>query len=54
MEEPEEESYRQYYFMSVCRGWVKSFEQENGRSPKACVVNMGCQMNAQSGNPRGR
>ncbi len=43
---PEEEPYRQYYFMSVCRRWVKNFEQENGRSPKACVVNMGCQMNA--------
>ncbi|MCD8148251.1 MAG: tRNA (N6-isopentenyl adenosine(37)-C2)-methylthiotransferase MiaB [Clostridiales bacterium] len=43
---PEEEPYRQYYFMAVCRKWVKNFEQENGRSPKACVVNMGCQMNA--------
>jgi len=43
---PEEEPYRQYYFMAVCRKWVRHFEQENGRSPKACVVNMGCQMNA--------
>ncbi|MCD7922132.1 MAG: tRNA (N6-isopentenyl adenosine(37)-C2)-methylthiotransferase MiaB [Clostridiales bacterium] len=43
---PEEEPYRQYYFIAVCRKWVKQFEQENGCLPKACVVNMGCQMNA--------
>jgi len=33
---------RQYYFMAKCRERVKSFERENGRLPKACVVNMGC------------
>ncbi|MCD8365920.1 MAG: tRNA (N6-isopentenyl adenosine(37)-C2)-methylthiotransferase MiaB [Clostridiales bacterium] len=43
---PEEEPFRQYYFMAVCREWVENFEQKNGRTPKACVVNMGCQMNA--------
>lgn len=43
---PTEEPARQYYFMAKCREWVRDFEQKNGRSPKACVVNMGCQMNA--------
>lgn len=43
---PTEEPARQYYFMAKCREWVRGFEQENGRLPKACVVNMGCQMNA--------
>ena len=37
-----EESARQYYFMAKCREWAKDFERENGRLPKACVVNMGC------------
>lgn len=39
---PTEEPARQYYFMVKCREWVRGFEQENGRLPKACVVNMGC------------
>ncbi|MBT9776998.1 tRNA (N6-isopentenyl adenosine(37)-C2)-methylthiotransferase MiaB [Clostridium sp. MCC353] len=43
---PVEEPARQYYFMAKCREWVKNFERENGRFPKSCVVNMGCQMNA--------
>ena len=43
---PANEPERQYYFMAKCREWVKNFEQKNGRLPKACVVNMGCQMNA--------
>ncbi len=43
---PTEEPARQYYYMAKCREWVKAFEQKNGRMPKACVVNMGCQMNA--------
>ena len=43
---PVNEPERQYYFMAKCREWVKNFEQKNGRLPKACVVNMGCQMNA--------
>ncbi len=46
LEPPIEEPARQYYFMAKCREWVWDFEQKNGRSPKACVVNMGCQMNA--------
>ena len=45
-EPPIEEPARQYYFMAECREWVKNFEQRHGRLPKACVVNMGCQMNA--------
>ena len=43
---PTEESARQYYFMAKCREWVKDFEQKQGRLPRSCVVNMGCQMNA--------
>ncbi len=43
---PAEEPARQYYFMAKCREWVRDFEQKNGHLPRACVVNMGCQMNA--------
>ncbi len=43
---PIEEPGRQYYFMAKCRELIKGFEQKNGRFPQACVVNMGCQMNA--------
>lgn len=39
---PPEEPARQYYFMAKCRQWVKGLEQENGRLPRYCVVNMGC------------
>lgn len=46
LEPPMEEPARQYYYIAKCREWVKNFEHENGRLPKACVVNMGCQMNA--------
>ncbi len=46
VEPPMEEPDRQYYFMAKCREWVRDFEQKNGRLPRACVVNMGCQMNA--------
>lgn len=46
LEPPTKEPERQYYFMAKCRAWVNDFEQKNGRRPKACVVNMGCQMNA--------
>lgn len=43
---PVEEPARQYYYMAKCREWVRDFERRNGRRPSACVVNMGCQMNA--------
>ena len=46
LEPPAEEPGRQYYYMAKCRKWVKDFEEKNGQLPKACVVNMGCQMNA--------
>lgn len=42
---PMEEPARQYYFMAKCREWVRDFEQKQRRLPRACVVNMGCQMN---------
>ena len=45
-EPPTEEPFRQYYFMAKCREWVNDFERKNGRFPRACVVNFGCQMNA--------
>ncbi len=43
---PTEEPDRQYYYMAKCREWVKNFQQKQGRLPRSCVVNMGCQMNA--------
>ena len=45
-EPPIEEPQRQYYYMAKCRTYVESFKEEHGHPPKACVVNMGCQMNA--------
>lgn len=45
-EPPTKEPERQYYYMAKLREWVKAFKKENGRLPKSCVVNMGCQMNA--------
>lgn len=46
MEPPAGEPERQYYFMAKCREWVRAFTKRKGRPPGACVVNMGCQMNA--------
>lgn len=46
MEPPTGEPARQYYFMAKCREWVRDFTRRKGRAPRACVVNMGCQMNA--------
>lgn len=43
---PDCEPQRQYYFMAKCRERIIHFEETNGRFPTACVVNMGCQMNA--------
>lgn len=45
-EPPIEEPARQYYFMAKCRKWAKGFEKRNGRLPRSCVLNFGCQMNA--------
>ena len=43
---PTEEPARQYYFMAKCQEWVHRFSEKNNRLPQACVINMGCQMNA--------
>lgn len=45
-EPPGQEPARQYYYMAKCQEWAGAFEQKKGRPPRACVVNMGCQMNA--------
>ena len=46
LEPPVKEPEREYYFMAKCRERVRAFAQKKGRFPTACVVNMGCQMNA--------
>ncbi len=46
VEPPTEEPARQYFFMAKCRAWVKEYEKNHNYLPSACVVNMGCQMNA--------
>ncbi len=43
---PDKEPERQYYYMAQCRRCVNAFKDDHGRDPVACVVNMGCQMNA--------
>ncbi len=43
---PDTEPQRQYYFMEKCRRYTEQFLEEYGRSPRACVVTFGCQMNA--------
>ncbi len=43
---PGQEPDRQYYFIARCRLWVREFLEKQGRLPRACVVNYGCQMNA--------
>ena len=43
---PVQEPERQYYFIARCQKWAEGFEEKNCRRPRACVVNMGCQMNA--------
>lgn len=45
-EPPMENTVRQYYFIAKCREWVEDFKSKTARVPRACVVNMGCQMNA--------
>ena len=43
---PAQEPERQYYFIERCRRHTEEFVKRHGRKPKACVFNMGCQMNA--------
>lgn len=42
----EKERERQQTYIEKCQVYVKAFEVERGRLPKACVVTFGCQMNA--------
>lgn len=43
---PEREPERQYYYMKKLRGLANEKAAAGGRTQSACVVNMGCQMNA--------
>jgi tRNA-2-methylthio-N6-dimethylallyladenosine synthase len=40
------ESLRQLDFIEEAKGYVEELKKELGRTPKACVVTFGCQMNA--------
>lgn len=42
---PEDEAFRQYYFIKKAREHVKRLEEQLGRKPYACLVSFGCQMN---------
>ncbi|MBP3206084.1 MAG: tRNA (N6-isopentenyl adenosine(37)-C2)-methylthiotransferase MiaB [Lachnospiraceae bacterium] len=41
-----DEAARQQQFMDKCKVYVADFADRHGRSPRACVVTFGCQMNA--------
>lgn len=41
-----EEQERQKEYIEKCRVYVSAFQVEHGRTPRACVVTFGCQMNA--------
>ena len=43
---PEEQTYRQYYFMEKMKEWAAKKKAELGRPLTACVNTFGCQMNA--------
>ena len=43
---PLTEPQKQYYYMALCRNWVKTMEQQLGRKLTACIQTFGCQMNA--------
>lgn len=43
---PGSEPERQYYFIKLCREWVKKQEETLNRRLYACVTTFGCQMNA--------
>lgn len=43
---PEQEPFRQYYYIKKCRQLLGSLEQKKGRQLTACVVTFGCQMNS--------
>ncbi len=44
--ENREELERQKEYIEKCRIYVSAFQVEHGRTPRACVVTFGCQMNA--------
>ncbi|WFR60011.1 tRNA (N6-isopentenyl adenosine(37)-C2)-methylthiotransferase MiaB [Anaerocolumna sp. AGMB13025] len=44
--EPVKEPERQYYFMAMCREWVREKEKEAGRPLTYITQTFGCQMNA--------
>ena len=41
---PEQEPYRQYYFIKKARKYVKALSEKLGRPLYACTVTFGCQM----------
>ena len=41
------ESLKQLGFIEEAKGYVEELKKELGRTPKACVVTFGCQMNAE-------
>jgi|GEM_PF-1760819 len=41
---PEEEPYRQYYFIKKARNYVDELAKELGRRPTACSIAFGCQI----------
>lgn len=43
---PEQEPFRQYYFIKKCREIISRLEKEKERKLTACVVTFGCQMNS--------
>ncbi|MDO4292020.1 MAG: tRNA (N6-isopentenyl adenosine(37)-C2)-methylthiotransferase MiaB [Eubacteriales bacterium] len=43
---PEQEPWRQYYFIKKARGYVADLAERLGHEPTACTVTFGCQMNA--------
>lgn len=45
---PEEEPYRQYYFMQKCRELLKKQEEKEGHKLTSYSVCFGCQMNTLS------
>ena len=45
-EAPEEEPFRQYYFIKKARAYYQELSRQEGRPLTYCVTTFGCQMNA--------
>ena len=43
---PDAEPQRQFYYMELCRRWLKEQQDRLGRPLTAAVITFGCQMNA--------